>query len=562
MYRFITKSANRIFDCFTTATHSVESWGGRFFSSDASRQQRGSKTPQPSYQVYEPRRLLAGIDFTAATGEVLIGGTNGVDVASVTQSGSTITVSHQGFGTQTFTASEVESILFVGLGGDDFFENTTAIPSIAFGQNGNDTLIGGSGIDRLFGNGGDDTIQANGGDDFVVAGIGNDNLDAGAGNDRVLGVNGNNLLEGGEGDDLIFGGNDIDVITDVSGNNTLAGNGGDDTISGGSGADLIFGGPGNDFLRGFGGDDFIYAQAGDDFASGGSGVDVVAGNDGNDTLQGEQGNDRIVGGNGSDTANFSGALADYDAFASGPNLRLNDLRGPNFGLNDLLIGIEQVSLGDGVRTPQEVLNPPTTPNVPSGNIREVITVQPIIASNSDGSNTAEFFGNAAQEADIKRRIDEIFATANVDIEFLPARRVNDTSINLGSNTSGTRAGSDLNQIVSNGDARGLGSPDRNVIDLYFVEQVPGFAQVGESVANGLAFVGSSGIAIQIGDNLPETAGGRNVIAEVTAHEIGHNLGLQHLEVDGNLLAPGGFGDGGSDLNNDQVTMILNSPLSV
>ena len=95
-----------------------------------------------------------------------------------------------------------------------------------------------------------------------------------------------------------------------------------------------------------------------------------------------------------------------------------------------------------------------------------------------------------------------------------------------------------------------------------MELVPGFADLGENSANGLAFISNPGIAIQIGDNLPLTAGGRNVIAEVTAHEIGHNLGLTHLEVDGNLLAPGGFGNGGSDLNEDQIATALNSPLSV
>ena len=556
MYRTIAKSAHDFINFISTATPAMENWGYRFVSSQTSRQLRRSRTSQPAYETYEPRRLLAGINLTAATGEVVIGGTTGADVARVTQSGNTVTFTQEGFATQTFSTSEVNSILFVGLAGDDFFENTTSIPSIAFGQNGNDTLIGGSGNDRLFGNGNDDTIRGNGGDDFVVAGIGNDVLDAGAGNDRVLGINGENRLEGGAGDDQIFGGNDADIITDISGENTLAGNGGDDSITGGSGGDLIFGGPGNDFLRGLAGDDFIYAQAGNDIASGGSGFDVVAGNDGDDTLQGEQSNDRIVGGPGNDRANFSGALASYDVFPSGPNLRINDLRGPNFGLNDLVISVEEFAFGDGVRTSDETLNP--TPPPPGANIREVVTVQPIIAANSDGSNQAEFFGNAQQQADILARIDQIFDVANIDIEFLPARRVNDTFINVGNNPSGERPSNDLDRIVSSGDRNGLGSSNRNVIDLYFVEQVPAFRDLGDGTANGLAFIGSSGIAMHVGDDLVRTSGGRATIAEVTAHEIGHNLGLSHVNISNNLLVSSGSG---TDLTDSQINTILGSSLS-
>jgi len=350
--------------------------------------------------------MLAGIVFTAATGEILIGGTTGDDVARVTQVNEVVTVTYEGFDTRTFAASDVNSILFVGLRGDDFFENQTAISARAFGQAGNDTLIGGSGADRLIGNTDNDIIRGNGGDDFIVAGNGDDNIDAGAGNDRVLGIMGFNVIEGGAGDDSIFGGNDTDVITDVSGTNTLVGSSGDDSIQGGTGNDLIFGGPGVDTIQGQGGDDRIYAQAGNDFVSGGSGVDVVAGNDGDDVLQGEQGNDRLVGGEGNDTANFSGDLLSYEVTGSNTALTINDLRGPNFGLVDLALNVENFSFGDGIRSASEALNPVVNP--PSANVREVVFIQPIVAANSDGSNQAEFFGTAAQEADIKNRIDEIF----------------------------------------------------------------------------------------------------------------------------------------------------------
>ncbi len=552
MYRLIAGYLSR------TLNRSVSKGQPRYdgFSIAKTRRARSrSLGSSPSYQGFEPRKLLAGIEFTAATGEILIGGTVGNDVARVTQVDDVITVTYEGFDTGTFNVSEVNSILFVGLRGDDFFENQTAIPARAFGQAGNDTLIGGSGADRLIGNTDNDIIRGNGGDDFLVAGNGDDNIDAGAGNDRVLGIRGFNTIEGGTGDDSIFGGNDTDVITDVSGSNILVGSDGDDRIQGGSGSDLIFGGAGNDNIRGEGGDDRIYAQAGNDFLTGGSGVDVVSGNDGDDILQGEQGNDRLVGGNGNDRANFSGDLLSYEVSGVASALTINDLRGPNFGLQDLLLSVEELSFADGVRSASETLNPVVTP--PADNVREVVFIQPIVAANSDGSNQAEFFGTVAQETDIKNRIDAIFGQADIDIEFLPTRRINDTFTNVGSG-SGTRTTNDLDRIISNGDSSGVGNANRNVIDLYFVERVPGFGNVSDSTANGLAFVGAAGAAVHIGDELVDFAAGRQTIAEVTAHEIGHNLGLSHVNISGNLLASSGSG---SDLTTSQINTILNSSLS-
>ncbi len=552
MYRLIADYLSR------TLSRSVSEGQPRFEGFSVARKRRGRSRSFGSatdYQEYEPRNLLAGIVFTPATGEILIGGTVGDDVARVSQSGDVVTVTYDGFETGTFDAADVNSILFVGLRGDDFFENQTAIPARAFGQAGNDTLIGGSGADRLIGNTDNDIIRGNGGDDFIVAGNGDDNIDAGAGNDRVLGIRGFNIIEGGAGDDSIFGGNDTDVITDVSGSNTLVGSDGNDSIQGGSGDDLIFGGAGEDSISGQGGDDLIYAQAGNDFLSGGSGVDVVAGNDGDDVLQGEQGNDRIVGGQGNDRVNFSGSLIDYDVTGVDAALTINDLRGPNFGLEDRVFLVEQFSFADGVRTASETLNPVVNP--PGDNVREVVFIQPIVASNSDGSNQAEFFGTAAQEADIKNRIDQIFGQADIDIEFLPTRQINDTFTNVGTG-GGTRTGNDLGRIIDNGDARGIGNPNRNVIDLYFVERVPGFGNVSDSTANGLAFVGSAGAAVHVGDNLVDFAGGRQTIAEVTAHEIGHNLGLSHVNISGNLLASSGSG---FDLTSSQINTIQRSSLS-
>ena len=182
----------------------------------------------------------------------------------------------------------------------------------------------------------------------------------------------------------------------------------------------------------------------------------------------------------------------------------------------------------------------------------------MIAANSDGSNVAEFFGNADQEADIKNRIDEIYAQANVDVEWLAPRRWNNTSVNIGTSLGGTRPSSDLARIVQTGDSNGFGDPDSRVVDLYFVERVPAFGETGENTANGLAFVGLSGIAMHTGDRLPGSSSGRAVVARVAAHEIAHNLGLNHVAGDDNLLSSG---SGSTNLTPSQVETIIASRIT-
>jgi hypothetical protein len=533
------------------------------------------------YQCQETRSMLAGIVFDAVAGEVLIGGTDQADRAVISQSGDSITVTQQGFGSGVFAASEVQRIVFVGLGGDDYFENQTNIRSFAYGQNGNDRLIGGSNDDHLIGNGGDDIITGNAGNDYLLAGNGNDQVSGNGGDDRFLGVRGFNQLNGGDGDDIIYGGIETDIITGGSGQNLLVGNDGDDQIFGGEDADTVFGGSGNDTIQGFGGDDQLYGQAGNDLVNGGSGADVVGGNTGNDTLVGEFGNDRILGGDGNDRSFHSGSFSDYRIDQVGPFVRFVGVSGNAVGGTDLEFSIEVYQFADDIRTPATIFDParpttppgegpgtpavppppvnptpPVNPAPPDSNILEVVTVQPIIVANSDGSNRAEFFGNAQQEADIKAHIDEIFAQARVDIEWLPAKTWNNTFVNLGN--SNNRPGSDLSRIVSRGDAEGLGSSNRNVIDMYFVERVPGFGDVSEFTANGLAFVGAAGIAMQTGDRLVGFASGRDTVAHVAAHEIGHNLGLPHVDDPDNLLHASG---GEDELTQDQINTILASPIS-
>ena len=151
------------------------------------RQQRGLATDQ--YQVCEPRQLLAGIVYSADAGRVFIGGLPTDDVARVSQVGSEVTVSLSGFPTQTFDVADVNQVVFVGVGGDDHFANFTAIPSTAYGNDGNDFLRGGSSDDILVGGRGDDTINGLDGNDVLRGGAspGFDQLTGGNGDDRIFG---------------------------------------------------------------------------------------------------------------------------------------------------------------------------------------------------------------------------------------------------------------------------------------------------------------------------------------------------------------------------------------
>lgn len=189
---------------------------------------------------------------------------------------------------------------------------------------------------------------------------------------------------------------------------------------------------------------------------------------------------------------------------------------------------------------------------PAMDITQRVTVQPIIVADNNGSNRAEFFGTSAQQSIIEGFIDDIWAQAGIDVDFLPSTTWNSTDAN--NNLS-------LFPTINAADAAGVNNSDPNVINMYFVNMMGGGAP-GENSASGVGVVDGNGVRQFVGTNLLDFTGGQEVIASVVAHEIGHNLGLPHIVMADNLMQAAGSSNDGEELNSAQIATALNSGLSV
>ncbi|WP_461036992.1 calcium-binding protein [Streptomyces mayteni] len=109
-------------------------------------------------------------------------------------------------------------VLRGGLGNDTL---RPILEGEAYGDEGNDTIIGNSEDERLYGGPGNDVVYGQEGDDLIHGDAGDDELHGGTGNDEIHGDAGDDLIFGNSGDDRLYGGAGVDEISGGPGNNVI-----------------------------------------------------------------------------------------------------------------------------------------------------------------------------------------------------------------------------------------------------------------------------------------------------------------------------------------------------
>ncbi len=223
---------------------------------------------------------------------------------------------HSEAGTASFSVSDVNGMTV----------NVAALGvSGAYGNAGNDTLVGDGTANWLGGGGGSDTFSGGAGNDVLIIDAQDvqANIDGGNGFDivQVVGEDGVNfnlsqahveLAYGGVGNDILVGGGTTSVfIAGGAGDDIIIGSGANDALSGNDGNDMADGGYGDDVIRGGRGDDLLIGGFGNDIMDGGLEDDVLQGGDGNDVFLSSGGSDTVDGGAGADIVQFTGSFSEY-----------------------------------------------------------------------------------------------------------------------------------------------------------------------------------------------------------------------------------------------------------
>ena len=217
----------------------------------------GNKGVQATAVARAEVRPLATLD--ARTRILFVSGTDGRDDFGAVGNAETNTLRvNMGGAIEEFPLNLVERMEVQLYGGDDVLRLGGGVPNTyAFGDDGNDVMVGGPGRDTMSGGSGKNFLYGMGGDD------------------RLQGSNGRDYLDGGEGVDRLYGDLDRDRDTGRGGNDTIFGGGGADNIFAGAGDDYIDGGTSNDPIRADFGNDTIFGGRGRDIQDGGPGRNLV-----------------------------------------------------------------------------------------------------------------------------------------------------------------------------------------------------------------------------------------------------------------------------------------------
>jgi len=110
---------------------------------------RTKKKQHLAYAVLEPRKVLSANFFVdLADGVLSVHGTDSSDTVRFVEDDDSILVgvtnNGQAYTVQEFDAAQVERLYFSGKNGDDIFVNRTSLDATAYGNDGNDWLLGGS----------------------------------------------------------------------------------------------------------------------------------------------------------------------------------------------------------------------------------------------------------------------------------------------------------------------------------------------------------------------------------------------------------------------------------
>jgi len=258
-----------------------------------------------------------------------------------------------------------------------------------------------SDIERLYGGWAGDTIIAqqsapvvnrlygNQGDDTVLGGPGNDIVSGNAGSDDVRGEAGNDSVAGGSGNDFLWGGTGTDTVTGDGENDQLSGGPGADTLNGGAGADTAYYGDVNERvivdLDGATGDDGTQGEGdtvkadvenltggtASDTLTGNNGVNIIRGGAGNDTIDGLLGADELFGDSDRDSLLARDGVADkVNCGADADDVRADKV--------DTLTACENVDLPQDLQNPNNPQNPdsPQNPNNPQNPAFGKLTISP------------------------------------------------------------------------------------------------------------------------------------------------------------------------------------------